>query len=575
LQQNVSDLKERTDEYFLAVYSDQIDSGQQSVRETFELLERALGNAEGLKQRVADADAQKKIVRLVEGLRRYKESFGHFIQAEEDKTSLANEINASYLQLSDQIIKAQLWTDQMTAGGSVFISTINSYFAKNTEKNWSDIEQANVKFKKSIDDWSTKVENSADLRVIAENIKAGYVKINQALAKYQEQVSNQQQYKGMMQQNKESVNEVCTHFGNISENNLEKQTGLSRKIIMTSLVAALIIGILFAAISVKTILGSMKKFIAHVAEGAEQTLSVAGQVASASQSLAAGASEQAASIQETSSSLEEMAGVTKQNARNAQQANEYMQSANKLVDKANGVMANLTNSMNSISKSSEDTHNIVKKIDEIAFQTNLLALNAAVEAARAGEAGSGFAVVADEVRNLAMRAATAAKDTADLIETTVQQIKDGSNLVGETCDAFGEVAGSVAKAGDLVDDIATASEEQAQGIEQVSNAVLEMGRITQQNAALAEESSGASEELNAQAEQMKLTVDELGALIGYALTREATDDSSEAPALEDVIDEDESVDEPSDDYSLVSAPQDPKVKPEQARGLSDSDFSDF
>jgi methyl-accepting chemotaxis protein len=100
-----------------------------------------------------------------------------------------------------------------------------------------------------------------------------------------------------MGQNIKSLDEACNHFGDLSARNLENQTGFSRKIIMTSLVTALIVGFLFAVISVKTILSSMKKVIAHITGGAEQTLSVAGQVSSASQSLAAGASEQAASIQ--------------------------------------------------------------------------------------------------------------------------------------------------------------------------------------------------------------------------------------------------------------------------------------
>ena len=91
-------------------------------------------------------------------------------------------------------------------------------------------------------------------------------------------------------------------------------------------------------------------------------------------------------------------------------------------------MGELTQSMEEISKASEETSKIIKTIDEIAFQTNLLALNAAVEAARAGEAGAGFAVVADEVRNLAMRAADAAKNTANLIEGTVKQVKEGGEL---------------------------------------------------------------------------------------------------------------------------------------------------
>ena len=577
LQQNVSALKEWTDQYFIAVYSDQDELRRKAVRETQELTDRGLKSVAALKQHAEDAEANKNLARLSEGLDRYKEFFGKFVQAEEDKIALANEVNTLYDQLSEQIKKGQLWIEQMTAAGSVFISTINSYFAKNSENNWSNLEDSSAKLNKSIDDWTSKVENSGDLRAIADDIKASYNSINAALTKFRQMVSNQQQYKDLMLQNKKSLDEVCAHFRDLSVKNLENQTEFSNKIIITSLIAALIIGILFAAISVKTILGSMKKVITQVTEGAEQTLSVAGQVSSASQSLAAGASEQAASIQETSSSLEEMAGVTKQNAQNAQHANEYMQNANQLVGKAAGVMSNLTNSMNAISKSSEDTHNIVKKIDEIAFQTNLLALNAAVEAARAGEAGSGFAVVADEVRNLAMRAATAAKDTAQLIETTVRQIKDGSSLVSETHNAFDDVAESVAKAGGLVGEITAASEEQAQGIEQVSRAVLEMDRVTQQNAALAEESAGASEELNAQAGQMKATVDELGTLIGNSAIHKSASESIQSTDHEEEITEDGAVADLPDEDELADGAfaHYEEIPSEQTASLSDSDLKEF
>jgi len=176
-------------------------------------------------------------------------------------------------------------------------------------------------------------------------------------------------------------------------------------------------------------------------------------------------------------------------------------------------MNQLTQSMEDISKASEETSKIIKTIDEIAFQTNLLALNAAVEAARAGEAGAGFAVVADEVRNLAMRAADAAKNTAALIEGTVKKVSAGSVLVSDTSEAFSKVAESAAKVGDIVSEIAEASKEQSSGIEQVNIAITEMDKVVQQNAANAEESASASEEMNAQAEQLRDYVGDLVLLV--------------------------------------------------------------
>ncbi len=276
----------------------------------------------------------------------------------------------------------------------------------------------------------------------------------------------------------------------------------------------IVLVILFNVFNIRNLVKTLRRIIEGLSDGAQQVTSASGQVSSASQSLAEGSSEQAASLEETSSSLEEMSSMTTQNADNATQADNLMQEANQVVGQANDSMANLTGSMEDISRASDETSKIIKTIDEIAFQTNLLALNAAVEAARAGEAGAGFAVVADEVRNLAMRAADAARNTAELIEGTVKKVGDGTDLVTRTNEAFSKVAESSSKVGELVGEIAAASKEQAEGIDQVNKAVNEMDKVIQQNAANAEENASASEEMNAQSEQMKGYVGELVTMVG-------------------------------------------------------------
>ena len=326
---------------------------------------------------------------------------------------------------------------------------------------------------------------------------------------------------GLAREKLSTVEELITGISNLKadsarEDSLEAANtySSSRTFAIGLSAGAFLLGILMGFWITRGITHPINRIIDGLHQAADQVASAAGQVSSASQSLAEGSSEQAASVEETSSSLEEMSSMTKQNASNAGQADLLMKQASQVVSRANTSMSQLTVSMQEISKASEETSKIIKTIDEIAFQTNLLALNAAVEAARAGEAGAGFAVVADEVRNLAMRAADAAKNTAALIEGTVKKVTDGTALVKVTNDAFMEAASSTRKVGELVGEIAAASNEQAQGISQVNIAVTEMDKVTQQNAATAEESASASEELNAQAEEMKSFVAELTEVVG-------------------------------------------------------------
>jgi methyl-accepting chemotaxis protein len=341
----------------------------------------------------------------------------------------------------------------------------------------------------------------------------------------------------------------------------------------------LLVGAIFLAATIlvvfyfaRSISKPINEVIEGLNEGADQVAAASGQISSAGQSLAAGASQQAAAIEETSSSLEEMSSMTKQNADNATMANQLMQEANSEVSLATSSMEKLIESMEGISKASEDTSKIIKTIDEIAFQTNLLALNAAVEAARAGEAGAGFAVVADEVRNLAMRAAEAAKDTAVLIEDTVARVDNGSGLVTRTNDAFSQVATNAGKVGELVAEIAAASNEQATGIGQINQAVAEMDKVVQQNAANAEESASSGEEMNAQAVQMKGMVNGLVSLVrGQKGSGNGNSYDSHMMAPKEML--------PAglheEERKVMPIHRKKVVSPEQVIPMSDGDFEDF
>jgi methyl-accepting chemotaxis protein len=263
----------------------------------------------------------------------------------------------------------------------------------------------------------------------------------------------------------------------------------------------------------RSIARPIQSAVSELASAAGEVAQASAQISTGSQTLAQGATEQAASLEETSAASEQIASITRKNADTSREVAESVGGATELVADANSKLEEMVRRMRDIDQSSDKTIRIIKVIDEIAFQTNILALNAAVEAARAGEAGMGFAVVADEVRTLAQRCATAAGETAVLIDESVALSKAAGTQLGQVADSVDGITRRTARIKILADGINVGSEEQAKGIQQVSMAIGQMGQVTQRSAAVAEESASASQQLLSHARSLSGLVGRLEALL--------------------------------------------------------------
>ena len=208
----------------------------------------------------------------------------------------------------------------------------------------------------------------------------------------------------------------------------------------------------------------------------------------ASQQMTVSANDQASSAQEMSASIEEMNASIEQNRDNASTTEEMAINNSQIISDCSVSAQQSEKSMNDIAEK-------ISVIDEISFQTNLLALNAAVEAARAGEHGKGFAVVAAEIRKLAEKCAIAAKEIDNVSKGSIAAVKQNG-------EAFNIVLPRFQRITDLLQDIAAACKEQANGSEQINAAVQRFNNSTEQFSAIADAMASNSKSLASKADSL-------------------------------------------------------------------------
>lgn len=306
---------------------------------------------------------------------------------------------------------------------------------------------------------------------------------------------------------------------------LIRERNLTAGLIVAGALLMLILGRRMAA----HISRPLKQAALAMGQAAQAFSARAGELAAASQALSRGAAEQAHAVEETSRSLEQLTASTRSNEQTAAAAVESTHAATSSATDGRKLVAQLGATVAEVEASGGAISKILKSIDEIAFQTNILALNAAIEAARAGEMGSGFAVVAEEVRRLAQRSTEAARETAELLAGAAAQgesragvgVVEGLARIRVDCREvsrhFDAIADRICGTDRQAEQIAKASNQQAEGLSVIAGAIQHIDQVTRSNAASSQQAAAAAEQLMTSAEELNRAVHLLERDLGIAV----------------------------------------------------------
>ncbi|WP_052066010.1 methyl-accepting chemotaxis protein [Thalassospira australica] len=184
-------------------------------------------------------------------------------------------------------------------------------------------------------------------------------------------------------------------------------------------------------------------------------------------------------VSSVSSATEELSASIREIERQVAKAEEISKTAVAEAHKSDETVRQMSESADRIGE-------VIELITTIADQTNLLALNATIESARAGDAGKGFAVVANEVKNLASQTQRATEDISQQIaemrtvsNQAVEMISTIARTIAEIDSISSSIAAAMSQQGAATGEIASGSEEAANGVRHVSDNMADVSRAAE------------------------------------------------------------------------------------------------
>ncbi|MEH1784224.1 MAG: GAF domain-containing protein [Nostoc sp.] len=247
------------------------------------------------------------------------------------------------------------------------------------------------------------------------------------------------------------------------------------------------------------------------------------------------AQQQSEEITAALGDIQQMVDSTQAVVANAELVQLAVQQANRTVESGDTAMnltvkaiqgiretvAQTSKKIKRLSESSQKISKVVNLIGNFATQTNVLALNAAIEATRAGEYGKGFAVVADEVRSLSRQSAAATIEIEKLVqeiqaetgevavamETGIQQVVEGTNLVSDTRQNLNAIVSATAEISQLIERITAATQKQMAQSVTVTKSMQDVAEIADKTFAESQEIANVFQDLSGMAQGLLTTAD--------------------------------------------------------------------
>ncbi len=279
----------------------------------------------------------------------------------------------------------------------------------------------------------------------------------------------------------------------------------------------------------KGVMGDIKQASASVASGSEELSASSEEITRTMTDQSNRSSQIATAAEEMSQTVIDIAknasNISQSSVETAEIARKGAEVVGKSVNESRTIVETVNASahvMQSLGERSRQIGDIVDVINDIADQTNLLALNAAIEAARAGEQGRGFAVVADEVRKLAERTAKATAEISQMIGSIQSEVGSAVDAMSHTNEKVnvglqysieaGEqlkyIVQSVTALQNLVQQIATATEEMSTTSEAISGDIQAVANGASEISGGSDQIAQSSSELARLAGQLKNIVDQ-------------------------------------------------------------------